>query len=237
MSAEPVRRRAANGSDSCPQAHGGVNAVQRHLIVWRTFGVMPLVVLAASFAVSNGQPGSSRITAYASGSSDNVALRTIGGARTGLGHPAGITLGGTSDLHVSNKANNSVTVYTRGARGNVAPRRIISGARTGLDNPRDVVLDSSGNLYVSNKNNSITVYPPKAAGNAPARRTISGTRTGLNDPEGVVLDPAGNLYVVNVLGNSVTVYAPSASGNAAPLRTISGSRTGLSNPLGVALDS
>ena len=86
---------------------------------------------------------------------------SISGARTGLGHPAGITLDGASDLHVSNKANNSVTVYTRGVRGNVAPRRTISGAGTGLNNPRDAVLDSRGNLYVSNRN-SITVYAPRA---------------------------------------------------------------------------
>ena len=99
------------------------------------------LVLAVNFAMSNGQPGASRTTANAAGPSDTAALRTISGARTGLGHPAGITLDGASDLHVSNKANNSVTVYTRGVRGNVAPRRTISGAGTGLNNPRDVVLD------------------------------------------------------------------------------------------------
>jgi len=153
---------------------------------------------------------------------------SISGARTGLGHPAGITLDGASDLHVSNKANNSVTVYTRGVRGNVAPRRTISGAGTGLNNPRDVVLDSGGNLYVSNRN-SITVYAPRARGNAPPRRTISGTRAGLNDPEGMAFDRAGNLHVANILGNSVTVYAPGATGDA-PLRTISGGRTGLNSP-------
>ncbi len=53
---------------------------------------MLLLVVAANLAISNGEPESSRITAYAAGSSDNVALRIISGARTGLGHPAGITL-------------------------------------------------------------------------------------------------------------------------------------------------
>ncbi len=72
--------------------------MQRYLIALRTFAVVVLLVLAANLAISNGQPESSRITAYAAGSSDNVAVRTISGARTGLGHPAGITLDGTTVL-------------------------------------------------------------------------------------------------------------------------------------------
>jgi lactonase family protein with 7-bladed beta-propeller len=131
----------------------------RHLIAGRTSAVMLLLVVATSFAIPNGQAESWRVTAYAAGSSDSVAIRTISGTRTGLGHPAGMVVGGGSELLVTNKANNSVTVYARGAGGNVAPRRTISGARTGLIDPRDVALDSSGILYVSNiKNSTITVY-------------------------------------------------------------------------------
>src|SRR5574337_1360581 len=98
-------------------ACGGVNAMDRHLIGWRTFAVILLLVLATSLAKINGPAESWRMTAYAAGSSGSVALRTISGTRTGLGHPAGMVVGGGSELLVSNKANNSVTVYARGAGG------------------------------------------------------------------------------------------------------------------------
>jgi len=123
-----------------------VNPVQKYLIAWRTFAVTLLLVFATSLAMTNGLAESWRMTAYAAGSSESVALRTISGTRTGLGHPAGMVVAGGSELQVSNKANNSVTVYARGAGGNVAPRRTISGARTGLIDPRDVALDSNGKM-------------------------------------------------------------------------------------------
>ncbi len=190
------------------------NAMQSHLIAQRCLSILlPLLVLASIFAISNGQPTSSRINAYSAGATGDVApLRAISGARTRLSRPIGVALRG--NLYVSNLNFRAITVYELGATGNVPPVRTIRGARTGLSFPYGVVLDATGNLYVSNNgNDSITVYAPGAAGNVAPLRTIWGTlnenliQTELSFPYGVALDAAGNLYVSNLGDDSITVYA------------------------------
>jgi hypothetical protein len=77
------------------------------------------------------------VTAYPRTANGNVApLRTLAGAATGLGGPAGLAVDLIHDeLLVSNQNNNSVRAYPRLASGNTAPLRTISGAATGLNTP------------------------------------------------------------------------------------------------------
>jgi hypothetical protein len=134
-------------------------------------------------------------------------------------------------------AATSVTVYAKGAIGDVAPVRSIVGPRTGLRFPSAVAVDARGNRYVANRAaNSVTVYSSNARGDAAPLRTIVGARTGLNLPTGLALDARGDVYVANRSGDTITVYAPTANGNAVPIRTIEGSRTDLNEPTSIAVD-
>lgn len=135
-------------------------------------------------------------------------------------------------------AATSVTVYSKGAIGDVTPVRIIVGPRTGLQFPSAVAVDAHGDRYVANRAaDSVTVYSSNARGDAAPLRRIVGTRTGLNLPTGLVLDARGDVYVVNRSGNAIAVYARTANGNASPTRTIEGSMTGLNEPTSIALDA
>lgn len=134
-------------------------------------------------------------------------------------------------------AATSVTVYAKGAIGDVAPVNTIVGPHTGLRFPSAVAVDTHGNRYVANRAaNSVTVYSSSARGDAAPLRTIVGARTGLNLPTGLALDARGDVYVANRSGDAITVYAPTANGNAAPIRSIEGSRTDLNAPTSIAVD-
>jgi hypothetical protein len=145
---------------------------------------------------------------------------------------------GTASSAAEPAAATSVTVYAKGAIGDVAPVRIIAGSRTGLRFPSAVAVDARGNRYVANRAaNSVTVYGSNARGDAAPLRTIVGARTGLNLPTGLALDARGDVYVANRSGDTITVYAPTANGNAVPIRTIEGSMTDLNEPTSIAVDA
>ncbi len=55
---------------------------------------------------------------------------TAGSCGGGGGGPTPI-----NELYVVNTINNSITVYSRTANGNIAPVRTISGGTTGLNGP------------------------------------------------------------------------------------------------------
>jgi 6-phosphogluconolactonase (cycloisomerase 2 family) len=143
-------------------------------------------------------------------------------------------------LFVTNQRDNSVTVYTRTANGNMMPIRTISGPATGLANPVGLVVDPVHNeLTVSDDYipGAITVYPLTASGNTAPLRSLVGAATGLSAPVGLALDTLHNeLIVVNQNSNSIAVYDRTATGNAPPLRTIAGPATGLDTPQGIAFD-
>ena len=133
----------------------------------------------------------------------------------------------------------SVTVYSGGSRGNVAPIAEITGQPSGdvIINPSDVGSDAAGDIYVSGlTSNSVSVYAPGASGDPTPIRYISGSNTNLNEPSYLYVSPKGKLYVSNFLGKSVNVYAPGANGNVAPVQEISGVYTGMYRATGVAVD-
>jgi hypothetical protein len=147
-------------------------------------------------------------------------------------------------IYVTNVTANSVTVYAKGANGDVPPIQAIAGSHTALHVPQGIALDAARNIYVVNHTGlgSVTVYPAGANGDVAPTQTISGSKTGMNGPEGIALDSSLNIYVANSFGGasglgSVTVYPAGANGNVAPIRTISGSNTGLNFPEGITLDA
>lgn len=169
----------------------------------------------------------------------NKLLRTILVVAATLLSMGSRTASAQDELFVSN-GNNSITVYSRTANGNVAPLRTLTGAATGLSFPNGIAVDLVNNeLIVANGgNSSIAVYARTASGNVAPLRTIVGAATGLNTPEGLAVDTVNNeLAVANLGGTSVTIYARTASGNVTPLRTIVGAATGLSAPVFLALDT
>ena len=99
--------------------------------------------------VANRDTGS--VTVHSRTASGNVApLRTISGTATGLVRPLGLTVDTISNEVVVanlgdlfNAGDDTVTVYSRTANGNVGPLRTLSAA-TGLRTPTSVAVATSG---------------------------------------------------------------------------------------------
>ena len=196
---------------------------------------------------------SNNVTIYAPGS--NAATPPIGsidGDKAEISSPFAVAVDKAGKVYVANQGggendDGSITVYSAGSVGNVAPIAKIAGTKTGLKSPNGLAVDAANKLYVLNEfgdsgsGASITIYPPGADGNIAPEATIAdGASKGaqLNSPAGLALDAAGNIYVTNDGGsNSITVYAAGSKGDVAPKAVISGSDTGLSTPRGIAIDS
>ena len=194
-----------------------------------------------------------RITVYPAGSNGNIApATTISGLKTGLALPVGIAVDSGGNIYVGNVYTtntnrfSSITVYSAGSKGDVAPIAVVAGSNTGLGYPEGIALDSRGNLYtdgyIEGVGNTVDVYPAGSNGNVFPAATIAGLDTGLQFTGGIALDSGGNIYVANSGGGpnddgGVTVYAAGSSGNAVPTATITSSFTGLEGPSGIALDS
>ena len=190
--------------------------------------------------------GTDTVTVYPAGSNGNVApSSTIGGSNTGLSLPQGVALDSSGKIYVTNDGSDyggtdTVTVYSAGSNGNLAPSSTIGGSNTGLDQPLGVALDASSNIYVVG-GGGVTVYPAGSNGNVAPSSIIDGSNTGL-DPEGIAVGASGKIYVTNDAGGeggngTVTVYPAGSNGNLAPSSTIGGSNTGLNAPAGIALDA
>jgi len=216
--------------------------------------------------VANGSADrqvSNTVTIYAPGSNAATApVASIGWDYRGtdkaeISSPFAVAIDKEGKVYVANQGggynfDGSITVYSAGSTGNVAPVAMIAGSKTGdntgLNSPNGLALDAANKLYVLNEFGSagqgghITIYPPGASGNIAPEATIAdasgGGHTQLNSPSGLALDSGGNIYVTNDGGSgSVTVYAAGSKGDVAPKAIISGSNTGLATPRGIAIDS
>jgi hypothetical protein len=91
-----------------------------------------------------GNPDS--ITIYPAGSNGDVApSAVISGSNTGLNMPQGIATDNSGNIYVANNGSanggvDTVTVYSRGSTGNVAPIATISGSATGLAGPTGLAV-------------------------------------------------------------------------------------------------
>ncbi|HVN64924.1 MAG TPA: SBBP repeat-containing protein, partial [Candidatus Binataceae bacterium] len=201
--------------------------------------------------VANDAPGFGSLTVYHSGASGNAAPnQTIAGALTELAYPSGVAVDSSGNIYAANLAGGtdgtgSITVYSNGADGNVAPIATISGPLTQLGQPSGIAIDLNNKIYVANNScgpstsGCITVYAPLTgqSGNldpAPIK-TIGGPDAALNDLAGIAVDAAGTIYATSFAEpGEVAIYYAWANGNTAPATTIAGADTGLFAPRGIA---
>jgi tripartite motif-containing protein 71 len=195
------------------------------------------------YITNSGQTeGFSSITEYAAGSNgDTPPINTIMGPHTGLDLPTGLAVSG-GNIYVTNNGSDhgdpdSITIYTAGGNGDVAPIATISGSNTQLNSPKGVAVDGNGNIYVVNQaSNTVTIYAAGSNGNVAPSSAISGFDTGLGSPISIALDNNANIYVGNsgiFSGSEVTEYATGSSGDTAPLGF---AFTDLNTPSGLAVD-
>jgi hypothetical protein len=199
------------------------------------------------------------VTVYPAGSSGNLApMAVISGAQTGLALPFGIAVDPEGKIYVGNfntantqdrgfnLAHSSITVYSPGSKGNVAPIATIAGINTSLIDLEDIALDSLGNLYAAGCGDvycfTINSYSSGSNGNVAPAATIFGVDTGLVLPVAMTLDSDRNLYALSNEGGPagegfVTVYPADSNGDTPPISKITSNFDWLDGASAVAVDS
>ena len=162
---------------------------------------------------------------------------------TMLNGPEGlyIDVGNSNDIYVTNSGSassdtpvtNSVTMYSGGSSGDVAPAVVLAGGTTGFNGPFGIALEETYPflLFVANNGNStLTDYTtPLVSGDPAPGTTIS---SGLSDPAGIYQIKVNGEYVTfvaNTLFGSISVY----DGDGNLLSTLSSDS--LSQPRGVVV--
>jgi hypothetical protein len=148
------------------------------------------------------------VTIYRAGSNgDDAPMARIRGSKTGLKNSQAIALDSQGYIYVSNQGENekpdTITVYTPGSKGNVAPARVISGPATLLSAPEGIAVDSSGRLFVSSgaagpaqsSNAAVLIFAPGSNGNVAPFASIDCDCAKLHTPGAITLGSNGNVYV------------------------------------------
>jgi 6-phosphogluconolactonase (cycloisomerase 2 family) len=161
---------------------------------------------------------------------------------------------------VNNDTQNWLAVFSKNAKGNVAPDRVLATPHGTFGISVD---ESRQEMYLTVEHqNSVVVYRKTAEGNDKPLRQIVGADTHLEDPHGIAVDTKRKLMFVSNHGNvnfrqpgkdpesmgpeipgsgkfeppSITVYTLEAGGNVKPLRIIAGAKTRLNWPMQMAVD-
>jgi DNA-binding beta-propeller fold protein YncE len=194
------------------------------------------------------------VIVYPAGSTGSATpSATITGSKTGLQFPTGIAVDSAGSIYVANDGNgfgkggaDTVTVYSAGSNGNVAPSATITGPLTALDAPAAIAIDSVKKIYVANDgtqndgSDSVTVYPAGSNGNIRPTDIIQfSPNNGMDEPTGIALDSNANIYVTNLnSGNGINpaIY-PAGSGATGALLTNRNTNIVSTMPTGIVLDS
>lgn len=178
--------------------------------------------------------------------------RRIGGPLTKVEFNCGLYVDPkTGEIYsVPNDTVDTLVIFGRDARGNVAPDRQLA---TPHGTYGIAVDETKQEMFLTvQHSNSVVVYRKQAQGDEQPLREITGAATHLEDPHGIAVDPTRNLMFVVNYGNarepgrraagsfqlpSITVYPLDAKGNVAPLRVIEGDRTRLNWPAGMVVDT
>ena len=177
--------------------------------------------------------------------------RMVGGNKTKLEFNCALYIDPkTGDVYsVANDIVDTLVIFPRDARGNVAPKREL---RTPHGTYGIAVDEDAQELFLTVEHiNAVVVYRKMAAGEEEPIRTLQGDRTELEDPHGIAVDTKNNLMFVSNHGNvrdlkpprpgrfeppSISVYPLQASGDTPPIRVIEGPKTQLNWPAHLFVD-
>jgi len=179
------------------------------------------------------------IDVYPAGSTGDVAPTAAIDGPTGLSENA-IALDANGNLYALNSSGGpagtgSVTEYSAGSIGDVAPINTITSSFTGINNSSAIAVDAGGKIYVTNQfENSVGIYAAGSYATGPPIATITGEKTGLNFPFSIGLDANNNIFVLNS-NDTVTVYGAGDVGDATPTKTICIDTIGNNAPNAIAV--
>ena len=189
--------------------------------------------------------------------------RIIGGHHTKIEFNCGLYIDPkTGDIYsVNNDTIDTLTIFSRNARGDVPPdRELHTPHRTyGID-----VDEAAQELFLTVQHPpEVVVYHKMAKGDDKPLRSLHGNRTQLEDPHGLTLDTKNGWIFVANYGNassyeaekregarrpevapgsgryeppSITVYPIKADGDTAPIRVIEGPKTQMNWPAHIFVD-
>jgi hypothetical protein len=158
-------------------------------------------------------------------------IRSLQGAKTGMGDPHSIALDlKKREMYVVNFGTSRLAIPGAQRRA-----RDASNSGTGLQ-----VLSSIARRWSQGQGSSARLRHRLSDGCTGRRRACADDsgpedRTELADRR-QRRSERGEVYVANDTADSITVYGPTANGDAAPIRTIKGPRSLVKNPLGVFVD-
>jgi len=133
-----------------------------------------------------------------------------------------------------------ISVFNRGASGNVAPDKTIEGQQTHLSRTMhglafDPVHDEI--IVPVALSGAVLVFKGGASGNETPLRIIQGSHTGLIRPQTVEVDPVnGEIVAADSSSRAILVFDRLANGDVAPIRKIGGLKTDFRDIVGVAVD-
>ena len=156
----------------------------------------------------------------------------------------------TGDIYsVNNDTLDTLSVFSRNAKGNVHPNRTL---HTPHGTYGIAVNEDAQELFLTVQHeNEVVVHRKTAQGEEKPIRVLQGNHVGLADPHGIGLDTKNQLMFVANYGNahdnkvpgsgrfvppSISVYPLKANGDTPPLRVITGPRTQLNWPAHVYVD-
>lgn len=150
---------------------------------------------------------------------------------------------------VNNDTLDTLSIFSRNARGNVRPDRTL---HTPHGTYGIAVDEEAQELYLTVQHeNAVVVYRKTAQREDKPIRTLEGARVRLADPHGIGIDTKNQWMFAANYGNaknnkvpgsgtfvppSITVYPLKASGDTPPLRVITGPQTQLNWPAHVYVD-
>jgi len=157
----------------------------------------------------------------------------------------------TGDIYsVNNDTLDTLSIFSRNARGNARPDRTI---HTPHGTYGIAVNEDSQEIFLTiQHDNEVVVHRKTAQGNDKPVRVLQGQHVGLADPHGIGLDTKnqwmfianyGNAHQNKVPGSgtfvppSINIYPLKASGDTPPLRVITGPKTQLNWPAHVYVDT
>jgi hypothetical protein len=199
----------------------------------------------------------SRLSNTSSSAAPTKPKRQIAGAGTEWPNKSGMQF--NNGLYVDPKTGDifsaeadigdSISVFRRGAEGDVAPTRVIDTPHRAYAMAADEEKDE---LYLAVQYPpSVFVYRKTASGNEQPLRVIQGSKTGFKDIQGIAVDVRNRLLIVTNYGNhstfnvpgsgrfyppSISIHSLDATGDASPLRVIQGPKTQLNWPAQLSVD-